>query len=63
MNIPDGPFRNSIERTAGKTVYEEYTKYYINDTNMLVKETTTRSWTNNDYIDSIVTTPLVSIEK
>lgn len=63
MNIPDGPLRSSIEFNKGKTVYEEYTQYYINDTNMLIKETTTRSWTNGDYIDSIVTTPLVSIEK
>lgn len=63
MNIPDGPLRSSIERNREKIVYEEYTQYYINDTKMLVKETTTRSWTNGDYIDSVVTTPLVGVKK
>jgi len=53
---PDTYFR----QPDGKVVQQELTTYEL-DNGIMMKRTVTRRFTNNDYIDSYASTPLMKI--
>ena len=53
---PDIYFR----QPDGKVVQQELTTYEL-DNGIMMKRTVTRRFTNNDYIDSYASTPLMKI--
>lgn len=50
--IHDGPFKSAVEASRDKIIKQELVTYYINEEGSTCKETATRKFFTDDYVDS-----------
>ena len=52
MSIKDGPFKSAVEANTDKVIKQELVTYSVDDNNNVVRKITTRTFFEDDYIDS-----------
>ena len=50
--IQEGPFKSSVEASKLNVIKQELVTYYVNEDGNTCKETSTRNFFSDDYIDS-----------
>ncbi len=59
MSREDGPLLENFNNLPeGEIILQELTTYYVRD-GVMIKESVSRKYTGNDYVDSTTVTPLV----
>ena len=51
--IHDGPFKSAVEASRDKVIKQELVTYSVNEDGKYIKETASRKFFTDDYVDSI----------
>ena len=57
--IHDGPFKSAVEASRDKVIKQELVTYYVNHEGNTCKETATRKFFTDDYVDSTLSEILI----